>query len=114
MDSTLAIKNSHTYYQNSLAIKAKYYTHAPRGIDWQEKTIARPRPPLIRKTIKKINNVPTSSHNGSPYVHAMGITNSNTSISTNPQLLTIMTLISPSLYLKTNAMNQTSHIFNDL
>ena len=33
--------------------KSRYYVHAPRGIDWQEKTIARPRPPLIRKTIKK-------------------------------------------------------------
>ena len=42
-------------------------------------------------------------------MHATGITNFNTSISTNPQLLTGMTLISPSLYLKTNARNQTSH-----
>ena len=33
--------------------KFKYYAHAPRGIDWQEKTIARPRPPLIRRTIKE-------------------------------------------------------------
>ena len=30
---------------------------------------------------KKINHAPTSSHNGSPYVHATGITNFNTSIS---------------------------------
>ena len=44
-----------------------------------------------------------------PYVHATGITNFNTSISTNPQLLTSMTLISPSLYLKTIIRNQTSH-----
>ena len=33
--------------------KPKYYVHAPRGIDWQENTIARPRPPLIRRTIKE-------------------------------------------------------------
>ena len=33
--------------------KPRYYVHAPRGIDWQEKTIARPRPPLIRRTIKE-------------------------------------------------------------
>ena len=33
--------------------KPRYYAHAPRGIDWQEKTIARPRPPLIRRTIKE-------------------------------------------------------------
>ena len=29
---------------------------------------------------QKINYAPTSSHNGSPYVHATGITNFNTSI----------------------------------
>ena len=34
--------------------------------------------------------------------------------STNPQLLTSMTLVSPSLYLKTIARNQTSHLFNAL
>ena len=53
-------------------------------------------------------------HNDRPYVHASGITNFNTSISTDPQLLSSMTLISPSLYIKTNARNQTSHIFNAL
>src|SRR6266536_3701470 len=53
MDSTLVIKNSYTYCKNLLVIETKYYAHAPRGIDWYEKTIARPRPPLIRKTIKK-------------------------------------------------------------
>ena len=47
-------KNSYTYCKDLEAIKKfKYYAHAPRGIDWQEKTIARPRPPLIRKTIKE-------------------------------------------------------------
>ena len=35
-----------------------------------------------RMTLKKINHAPTSSHNGSPYVHATGITNLHTSIST--------------------------------
>ena len=34
MDSTLVIKNSHTYCKNLLVIKMKYYAHAPRGIDW--------------------------------------------------------------------------------
>ena len=63
---------------------------------------------------QKINHAPTSSHNGSPYTHASVITNFNTNISTNPQLLTSMTLISPYLYLKTNARNQTSPIFNAL
>ena len=59
---------------------------------------------------QKINHAPTSSHNGSPYVHATGITNLNTSISTNPQLPTSMTPILPSLYRKTIARNQTYHI----
>ena len=31
MDSTLVIKNSHTYCKNILVIETKYYTHAPRG-----------------------------------------------------------------------------------
>ena len=40
-------------FQILLVIKTKYYAHAPMVIDWSEKTIARPRPPLIRKTINK-------------------------------------------------------------
>ena len=31
MDSTLVIKNSHTYCKNLLVIETKYYAHAPRG-----------------------------------------------------------------------------------
>ena len=31
---TLVIKNSYTYCKNLEVIKAKYYVHAPRGIDW--------------------------------------------------------------------------------
>ncbi len=27
-------KNSYTYCKNLEVIKAKYYAHAPRGIDW--------------------------------------------------------------------------------
>ena len=51
---TLVIKNSYTYCKKSTSHqKPKHYAHAPRGIDWQEKTIARPRPPLIRMTIKE-------------------------------------------------------------
>ena len=34
MDSKLVIKNSYTYCKNIQVIKAKYYAHAPRGIDW--------------------------------------------------------------------------------
>ena len=67
---------------------------------------------------QEINHAPTSSHNGSPYVHATGITNFflnegitnfNTSISQIHNYSTSMTLISPSSYLKTIIKNQTSH-----
>ena len=58
---------------------------------------------------QKINHAPTSSHNGSPYVHATGITNLNTSISQIHNYSTSTTLILPSSYLKTIIKNQTSH-----
>ena len=58
---------------------------------------------------QKINHAPTSSHNGSPYVHATGITNFNTSIYQIHNHSTSMTLILPSTYLKTIIKNQTSH-----
>ena len=57
----------------------------------------------------QINHAPTSSHNGSPYVHATGITNFRTSISQIHNYSTSMTLISPSSYLKTIIKYQTSH-----
>ena len=58
---------------------------------------------------QRINHAPTSSHNGSPYVHAMRITNFNTSITQIHNYSTSMSLISPSSYLKTIIKNQTSH-----
>ena len=58
---------------------------------------------------QQINPAPTSSHNGSPYVHATGITNFNTSISQIHNYSTRITLISPSSYLKIIIRNQTSH-----
>ena len=57
---------------------------------------------------QKINHAPTSSHNGSPYVHATGITNFNTIISQIHNYSTSMHLISPSPYLKTIIKHQTS------
>ena len=57
---------------------------------------------------QKINHAPTSSHNGSPYVHATGITKFNTSISQIHNYSTSMTLISSSPYLKTIIKYQTS------
>ena len=58
---------------------------------------------------QKINHAPTSLHNGSPYVHATGITNFNTSILQIHNYSTSKTLISPSSYLKTIIKHQTSH-----
>ena len=57
---------------------------------------------------QKILHAPTSLHNGSPYVHAMGIPNFRTSISQIQNYSTSMTLISPSSYLKTIIKYQTS------
>ena len=62
-----------------------------------------------REDNQKINHASTSSHNGSPYVHATGITNFSTSISQIHNYSTSMTLISPSSYLKTIIRNQTCH-----
>ena len=59
---------------------------------------------------QKINHASTSSHNGSLYVHATGITNSFYQSTITHQ----HDSNSPSLYLKTNARNQTSHLFNAL
>jgi hypothetical protein len=108
MDSTLVINYTHTYCKNLLAIETKYYTHALRGDRLVGKDHRSSPTATHKEDNQKINHAPTSSHNGAPYVHASGITKFNTSISTNSQLLTIITLISPSLYLKTNARNQTS------
>ena len=58
---------------------------------------------------QKISHAPTSLHNGSPYMHATGLINLNTSISQIHNYSTSMTLISPSSYLKTIIKNQTSH-----
>ena len=58
---------------------------------------------------QKISHAPTSLHNGSPYVHATGVTNLNTSISQIHNHSTSMTLISSSSYIKTIIKNQTCH-----
>ena len=50
---TLVIKNSYTYCKSLLALEAKYYYACSQGKGWQELTIARSRPPLIRKSIKE-------------------------------------------------------------
>ena len=53
-------------------------------------------------------HAPTSLHNGSPYMHATGITNFSTIISQIHNYSTSTTLISLSPYLKTIIKNQTS------
>ena len=86
-------------------------THAPRGIDWQEKTIARRRPPLIRKAIKEHLCVKIVTQL-LPYMHAMGIANFNTSIFQFHNYSTSTPLILPHLYLKTihQASNFSQHL----
>ena len=81
-------------FQDQLCNHRKYHRSSPTATHKEDN--------------QKISHAPTSLHNGLPYVHATGLTNFNTSISTNPQLLTSMTLISPSSYLKTIIKYQTS------
>ena len=85
-------------------------THAPRGIDWQEKFHRSSPTATHKEDNQKTPHAPTSSHNGSPYVHATGLANLNTSISQFHNYSTSTTLISPPLYCKTIARNQTYHI----
>ena len=107
MDSTLVIKSSYTYCKNLLVIKTKYYMHAPRGIDWQEKTIARPRPPLIRKTIKE--HLMLQICHTTITIHACyGTCKPQHKYFSFSQLLNQHTLILPPLYLKIIVKYQTS------
>ena len=96
-----------TYLLQYKSSKHKHYAHAPKGIDWQEKTIARPRPPLIRKTIKKI--MLRLHHITVHHTCMLRDSQTLTQVFSNSQLLTSMTLISPSSCLKTIIRNQTSH-----
>ena len=61
-----------------------------------------------KKDNQKKYHASTSSHNGSPYVHATGITSFNTSISQIHNYSTSTTLISLPPYLKTIIKYQTS------
>ena len=108
MDSTLVIKNSHTYCKNLQVIKAKYYVHAPRGGRLVGKDHRSSPTATHKEDNQKINHAPTSSHNGSPYVHATGITKFRTGISQIHNYSTSMTLLSPSSYLTTIIKHQTS------
>ena len=61
---------------------------------------------------RKIPHPQTSLHNGSPYVHATGITNSNTCIFQFHNYSTSTTMILLPLYLKTIIKHQISHDIN--
>ena len=108
MDSTLVIKNSHTYCKNLKSSKPSTTRM------------------LLGEGLVGVNHraIPTSTHKEDnqrdtscfkfvtqrlPNVHAMGLTNLNTSISQIHNYSTSMTLISPSSYLKTIIKYQTSH-----
>ena len=108
MDSTLVKKNSHTYskiYKSSKSSTTRMLLgDGLVGVNHRAILTS-----TQRMTIKEILHAPTSLHNGSPYVHATGLTNLNTSISQIHNYSTSMTLISPSSYLKTIIKNETSH-----
>ena len=63
MDPTL-VKRTHILvakiYKSS---KTKHYAHAPSGIDYEEKTVARARPPLIRMHKPRTLHVSNLLHN---------------------------------------------------
>ena len=109
MDSTLVIRNSHTYYKILLAIETKYYAHAPRG----DRLVGKYHHSSLTATHKEDNQKSTSCNKfvtqRLPYVHATGLTNFNTSISQFHNYSTSTTMILPPLYLKTIIKHQISH-----
>ena len=82
MDSTLVLKNSHTYCKNLLVIETKYYVHAPRG----DRLVGKDHRSSPTVTHKEDNqrNTPCFKFvtQQLPYVHARGLANLNTSVST--------------------------------
>ena len=109
MDSAL-VKRTHILIAKiQKSSKIKNYAHAPRGIDWQEKTIARPRPPLIRKTIKETPHASNLLYNG---YHTCMLRDLQTSTQVFLKFIitsTSMTLILPPSYLKTIIKHQVDH-----
>ena len=95
--------------QKSTSYQNQALCACSQGGGWQELTIARPRPPHKGRHSMNISCFKFVTQR-LPYVHAMGLANLNTSISQFHNYSTIMTLISPPLYRKTIARNQTYHI----
>ena len=106
---TLVIKNSYTYCKSLLALEAKYYYTCSQGKGWQELTIARSRPPHIRKTIKETPHASNLLHNG---YHTCMLRDLQTSTQVFLKFTitsTSMTLILPPSCLKTIIKHQVDH-----
>ena len=90
--------------------KKKYYMHAPRG----DRLVGKDHRSSPTATHKEGNQKSTPCNKFVtqllPYVHVVGLSYFNTSISQFHNYSTSTTLISPPLYCKTIARNQTYHI----
>ena len=86
--------------------KIKHYAQGPRGIDWQEKTIARPRSPLIRMHKPGTLHVSNLLHN---FTHTCMLRDSQFQHKyfSNSQLSTSSLILLPP-YLKTIIKHQIS------
>ena len=109
MDSTLVIKNSHTYCKNLQVIK----NQALRACSQGDRLVGKDHRSSPTATHKEDNQRNTSCFKfvtqRLPYVHATGLANSNTSISQIHNYPTSMTLISTPVYLKTIIKHQIDH-----
>ena len=109
MDSTLVIKNSHTYCKKSISHRNKVLHACSQGY----RLVGKDHRSSPTATHKEYNQKITSCNKLVtqllPYVHATGLANFNTSISQFHNYLAIMTLTLPPLYLKTIIKYQTSH-----
>ena len=109
MDSTLVIKNSHTYCKNLQVIK----NQALHACSYGDRLVGKDHRSSPTATHKVDNQRNTSCFKfvtqWLPYVHATGLANFNTSISQIHNYSTSVTLISPSPHLKTIIKYQTSH-----
>ena len=114
MDSTLVIKNSHTYCKNLQVIKSQ----ALRACSQGDRLVGKDHRSPPTATHKEDNQRNTSCFKfvaqRLPYVHATGLGNSNTSISQIHNYSTSMTLILPSSYLKQSSGIKLLIVFNAL
>ena len=108
MDSTLVVKNSHTYCKDLQVIK----NQALRACSQGDRLVGKDHRSSPTATHKEDNQRNTSCFKfvtqRLPYVHATGLANFNTSIFQIHNYSTSTTLILPSPYLKTIIKYQTS------